>query len=203
MKPVKDTFSRNFQDPLMRPPPGHSLTLPVGSMPYESKGGPAFTTVKDFMEYNEDLFENPETQGNILEALAAGVSVLEITNGICQASFASGKANPDVIEMSRPQIFVQIADMAEQNMPNVPYKLYPTKDGAMPMREPMDEMDAYQLASEINPEAARMYERRTDEEASRAKASIMMEKGMAQRQTAPPELDRGFIRGAPVREETE
>lgn len=129
-RPVKDTFSRNNPDPLLRAPPGHSLTKPLGSRPFDRKGGTKYTTVPEYMDYIETKLMSPAIIENLAESMISGLSIREITKMIQLQDFSTGMANPDVLEVAGLQIEYQLAAMADQL--DIPAKWYPTKDGAMP-----------------------------------------------------------------------
>ena len=87
-------------DPRMRPPPGHSLTTPLGNAKYEQV--PKFSNSKDFIEYTSERLSIPDVEEELMNSLSMGVSIEEVVNGIGVASFSEGIANPDVVENSKP-----------------------------------------------------------------------------------------------------
>ena len=157
-------------DPRMRPPPGHSLTTAPGNAKYEQP--PKFSTSEELIEYSEDRLSVPDIEEELMNSLAMGVSIQEVVNGIGIVSFSEGLANPDVVENSKPEIFINVLSRAMdffdvgENDP-LPFKLFPTKSGGMEKRETLDDMSRLKAAQELNPVAAQAYDdnRKMEDEA--------------------------------------
>lgn len=149
-------------DPRMRPPPGHSLTTPLGNAKYEQV--PKFSNSKDFIEYTSERLSIPDVEEELMNSLSMGVSIEEVVNGIGIASFSEGLANPDVVENSKPELFIIVLAKAmeffeiTENTP-LPFKMFPTKSGGYEKEEVMDDMSRLETARELNPVAFKAYER--------------------------------------------
>tara|TARA_R100001086_G_scaffold11461_1_gene5989 strand:+ start:1665 stop:2276 length:612 start_codon:yes stop_codon:yes gene_type:complete len=148
-------------DPRMRPPPGHSLTTPPGNAKYEQP--PKFSTSEQFIEHTMERLSIPDIEEELMSSLAMGVSIQEVTNGIGIASFSEGLANPDVVENSKPEIFINILSKAMDFFDvgkddPLPFKLFPTESGGMEKRENLSDMDRLSTAKELNPVAAQAYD---------------------------------------------
>ena len=149
-------------DPRMRPPPGHSLTTPLGNAKYEQV--PKFSNSKDFIEYTSERLSIPDVEEELMNSLSMGVSIEEVVNGIGVASFLGGLANPDVVENSKPELFIIVLAKAmeffeiTENTP-LPFKMFPTKSGGYEKEEVMDDMSRLETARELNPVAFKAYEK--------------------------------------------
>ncbi len=149
-------------DPRMRPPPGHSLTTPLGNAKYEQV--PKFSNSKDFIEYTSERLSIPDVEEELMNSLSMGVSIEEVVNGIGVASFSEGLANPDVVENSKPELFIIVLAKAmeffeiTENTP-LPFKMFPTKSGGYEKEEVMDDMSRLETARELNPVAFKAYEK--------------------------------------------
>lgn len=149
-------------DPRMRPPPGHSLTTPLGNAKYEQV--PKFSNSKDFIEYTSERLSIPDVEEELMNSLSMGVSIEEVVTGIGVASFSEGLANPDVVENSKPELFIIVLAKAmeffeiTENTP-LPFKMFPTKSGGYEKEEVMDDMSRLETARELNPVAFRAYEK--------------------------------------------
>ncbi len=89
-----------------KPIPGQSLTASLGSMPYEK---PAMTSspYKAFMALKAGLY----TRGNqrhIGQITRAGISCETLASSMVMAAFTKGMVNPDVAELIRPFLTIEI-----------------------------------------------------------------------------------------------
>jgi len=169
-------------DPRMRPPPGHSLTTPLGNAKYEQV--PKFSNSKDFIEYTSERLNIPDVEEELMNSLSMGVSIEEVVTGIGVASFSEGLANPDVVENSKPELFIIVLAKAmeffeiTENTP-LPFKMFPTKSGGYEKEEVMDDMSRLETARELNPVAFKAYEKNEkqidEEDAKEMIAQMSME----------------------------
>jgi hypothetical protein len=119
-------------------------------MPFDRKGGPTYTRIQDYMENFEGKLYRNDIMKDVVTGLSMGISVAELTEMFKQADFAYGVANPDILEIAGPQMFVQIAAVAEDL--NIPAKLYPTRDGTPQQSQMFDDVDVMKAMSKLNPE---------------------------------------------------
>jgi hypothetical protein len=94
-----------------KPIPGQSLTASLGSMPYEK---PAMTSspYKAFMALKAGLY----TRGNqrhIGQITRAGISCETLASSMVMAAFTKGMVNPDVAELIRPFLTIEIFKIAK------------------------------------------------------------------------------------------
>tara|TARA_R100000008_G_C3580495_1_gene168172 strand:+ start:1088 stop:1657 length:570 start_codon:yes stop_codon:yes gene_type:complete len=91
--------------------PGQSLTASLGSMPYEN---PSMTSSPEeaFMALKAGLY----TRGNqrqIGQITRAGVSCETLASSMVMGAFAKGMFNPDVAELIRPFLTIEIFKIAK------------------------------------------------------------------------------------------
>tara|TARA_R100000234_G_scaffold110198_1_gene82481 strand:+ start:369 stop:992 length:624 start_codon:yes stop_codon:yes gene_type:complete len=168
-------------DPMMRPPPGHSLTLPPGNQPYEQP--PKFSKSSDFIEHIFDKFQIPENEAELMNSLAVGISLQEIVQAIGLGAFTTGLANPDVVENSKPEIFVNLLSQAmdlfdiQEDSP-IPFKLFATPSGLAEEEQTMDDLTAIQMAKKRNPRGYAVFEE--NQKAEQQERDMQMVEQMAQ-----------------------
>lgn len=168
-------------DPMMRPPPGHSLTLPPGNQPYEQP--PKFSKSSEFIEHIFNRFQIPENETELMNSLVVGISIQEIVQGIGLGAFTAGLANPDVIENSKPEIFVNILSQAmdifdiQEDSP-IPFKLFATPSGLAEEEQTMDDASAIQMAKKKNPRGYAVFEE--NQKAEQQELDVKMVEQMAQ-----------------------
>ena len=155
-------INKEGYDPLMRPPPGHSLTLPPGNQPYESP--PKFSKSKDFIEYIDNSLRVPDVEESLMESLIMGTSIQEVVETFGIAAFTEGLANPDVVENSKPEIFINILSQAMdffdvRGDSPLPFKMFATETGDMRDEGTgTSEIDTLMIAQENNPQGFKMVE---------------------------------------------
>jgi hypothetical protein len=92
-----------------RPIPGQSLTNdPDNPLPFE--GPPTFTKKKDALEYIFTQMTKPENYSQVMEMLAQGGPVTDISQTILMKGFQEGKWNPDMFLMLlEPTMYMTMA----------------------------------------------------------------------------------------------
>ena len=79
-----------------RPIPGESLTLdPDTQEPYT--GATEFTVPQEAVDYVFDLMTEEENYSDLMESLATGATVMDLTRIILFSGFNEGKWNPDLM----------------------------------------------------------------------------------------------------------
>lgn len=173
-----DVLSRGY-DPTMRPPPGYSLTLPPGNAPYEKP--PKFSKSSEFIDYIDDKLSSERAEEEVMNTLAMGTSIQHLTETIIMTSFMQGEANPDVLENSKPEIFVNILsramdffDIGEDD--EIPFRMFETSDGSLQEDEDrMDNTQRMKITESLNPVAAKAF-KASQEEDKRARSKEAVEK---------------------------
>ena len=106
------TEKLNHDPHIGKPIPGQSLTATPGSMPYEKP--PISASVEDsFLALKAGLYESEERQREIGEITRAGVSCETLAGSMVMMGFSQGMFNPDVAEMIKPFLAVEIFKIAK------------------------------------------------------------------------------------------
>lgn len=160
-------------DPRMRPPPGHSLTTSPGNAKYEKP--PRYSTSEEFINFSMERLSVPDVEEELMDALATGISIQEVVNGLAITAFSEGLANPDVVENSKPELFVNVLSRAMdffdvKENDDLPFKLFPTESGVIETAPVMSDSERLATARELNPVAAEAYEK------NRERASLERDK---------------------------
>ena len=94
---------------LRRPIPGQSLTEdPENPSPWEKQ--PEYTEFADAIQYLFDLLIDVENYGPIMEVIADGTPLMDITQGVLFKGFTEGKWNPDLlILLAEPVCYILMA----------------------------------------------------------------------------------------------
>jgi hypothetical protein len=132
-QPAEDRYLKQLGK-MQRPIPGSSLTNnPEEPLPFE--GAPQFTKKKDALE---EIFGNmirPEVYPSVMEALAQGSTIMELTQVLLFEGFRQGKWNPDVFLMLiEPTAYIIMA-LAERA--DIDYKV----DNEVEDEDPTTEVD--------------------------------------------------------------
>ena len=108
-----ETMTQKLQnDPhIGKPIPGQSLTATPGSMPYENP--PQTSSVeKAFLTLKAGLYQK-NTQREIGEVTKAGISCETLASSLVMMGFSQGMFNPDVAELIRPFLTIEIFKIAK------------------------------------------------------------------------------------------
>tara|TARA_A100001201_G_scaffold26617_1_gene29393 strand:- start:3108 stop:3650 length:543 start_codon:yes stop_codon:yes gene_type:complete len=108
-----ETLTQKLQnDPhIGKPIPGQSLTATPGSMPYENP--PQTSSVENaFLALKAGLYQE-KTQREIGEVTKAGISCETLASSLVMMGFSQGIFNPDVAELIRPFLTVEIFKIAK------------------------------------------------------------------------------------------
>lgn len=96
-----------------RPLPGESLTNdPENPLPFEK--APEYTDLTTALEYYFATFTEEGTYDNILELIASGTPLMNITQIVLYQGFQEGLFNPDLMMMLAEPITYMLAAFAEQ-----------------------------------------------------------------------------------------
>ena len=117
------------KDPFIGTPiPGQSLTATPGSMPYEN---PAMTSDPEeaYDALKAGLYQ-PENQRQIGELTRAGISCETLASSMVMIAFTKGMFNPDVAEIIKPFIAVEMFKIAkDQGVDKVIFENKPIDKG--------------------------------------------------------------------------
>jgi|TARA_R110000744_G_scaffold136940_2_gene247258 hypothetical protein len=96
-----------------RPLPGESLTNdPENPLPFEK--APEYTDLTTALEYYFATFTEEGTYDRLLELIASGTPLMDITQMILYQGFQEGLFNPDLMMMLAEPITYMLAAFAEQ-----------------------------------------------------------------------------------------
>ena len=111
-------------DQFNAPPPGHSLTGEPGAWPWEKP--PVYTDPDEALEFVEDKIDDPANQEEFLKLMLAGIPVEAITNTITFTGFQEGFWTPDIAELIKLPISMELAGLAlEKNIPATMFNIPP------------------------------------------------------------------------------
>lgn len=111
MATVEEEFA-NLQTSTNRPIPGESLfNDPEKPWPWERP--PKFTSVHEATEYLWESFIEPDTYTNLMQTVADGVPIMDITQIILFTEFQKGSWNPDLMIMLFEPTAYMIMALAE------------------------------------------------------------------------------------------
>lgn len=159
---LKDRFARAV--------PGSSLTSAPGSETYTQP--PVAVSASQLYDMVYPGLQDPQAQSEIVSLVASGTPVSEIGRSVVMNAFARGLANPDVAELTLPAINMTIADIAIQNLGEMPIKLTNNDgEGRMSDRELARDAMLLKQMRRKNPKVAKAVEQqmemtRNQEEAS-------------------------------------
>ena len=96
-----------------RPLPGESLTNdPENPLPFEK--APEYTDLTTALEYYFATFTEEGTYDRILELIASGTPLMDITQMVLYQGFQEGLFNPDLMMLLAEPITYMLAAFAEQ-----------------------------------------------------------------------------------------
>ena len=127
----------NLEDDPFRssPIPGQSLTAEPGKFPYEKP--PMYAnTIEAFQAIKSSLYRSKESAEELAEIVDSGISCETLASSIVISSFMKGMFNPDVAELIKPFISLEIYKIAENigvtnillHNENIEEKVYENKD---------------------------------------------------------------------------
>jgi len=136
-----------------RAPPGHSLADSPGKWAWER--APEFSSPNQAVDALIDSLQKPDTEDHIIQLMASGVSVEEISNTTTKLGFMEGKFTADVAEIIRPNIGVYLMGLAvEAGIDNV-VKVIATPDGLPRTSYGMSDMRLLSIMKDRNPDMHR------------------------------------------------
>lgn len=105
----------NLEDDPFRsdPIPGQSLTGEPGKHPYEKP--PMYSnTMEAFQSIKSSLYRNRKSAEELAEIIDSGISCETIAASVVLSGFIKGMFNPDVAELIKPFIALEIYKIAER-----------------------------------------------------------------------------------------
>jgi hypothetical protein len=172
-----------------QPPPGHSLTDTPGKWAWERPT--EFTGPSEAMDALLDSIQKPEVEESMIQLMASGVSIEEISNTMTKLGFMEGKFTADVAEIIKPNLGVYLMGLAvEAGIDNVT-KVVSTMDGIPRTNYGMDDMQLLKIMKDRNPD---LHKQITNEMPRREQAQAMRQQqlqkesflGMPEPRPAPP-----------------
>jgi len=158
-----------------QPPPGHSLTDTPGKWAWERP--PQFTAPSEAMDALLDSIQDPDVEESLIQLMASGVSIEEITNTMTKLGFVEGKFNADVAEILKPNLGVYLMGLAvEAGVDNVT-KVVSTMDGIPRTNYGMDDMQLLKIMKDRNPDLHRQI---VDEMPRREQAQVVRQQQLQQ-----------------------
>ena len=102
--------------------PGQSLTEdPENPSPWEKQ--PEYTEFADAIQYLFDLLIDVENYGPIMEVIADGTPLMDITQGVLFKGFTEGKWNPDLLMLlAEPVCYILMALAERADIDFIVYK---------------------------------------------------------------------------------
>ena len=151
-----------------QPPPGHSLTDTPGKWAWERPT--EFTGPSEAMDALLDSIQKPEVEESMIQLMASGVSIEEISNTMTKLGFMEGKFTADVAEIIKPNLGVYLMGLAvEAGIDNVT-KVVATMDGIPRTNYGMDDMQLLKIMKDRNPD---LHKQITNEMPRREQAQAM------------------------------
>ena len=151
-----------------QPPPGHSLTDTPGKWAWERPT--EFTGPSEAMDSLLDSIQKPEVEESMIQLMASGVSIEEISNTMTKLGFMEGKFTADVAEIIKPNLGVYLMGLAvEAGIDNVT-KVVATMDGIPRTNYGMDDMQLLKIMKDRNPD---LHKQITNEMPRREQAQAM------------------------------
>lgn len=172
-----------------QPPPGHSLTDTPGKWAWERP--PQFVSPNEAMDSLLDSIQNPDVEESLIQLMASGISIEEISNTMTKLGFMEGKFTADVAELLKPNLGVYLMGLSvEAGIDNIT-KVFATPDGLPRTNYGMDDMQLLKIMKDRNPD---MHRQIVDEMPRREQAQAMRQQQLAQESflgmPEPPENSR-------------
>jgi len=107
-------------------PPGSSLTGEPGAWPWEKP--PVYTDDEEALEYVLKEIRKPETEEEFLKLMLAGIPIEAITNTITFSGFQEGFWTPDLAEILKFPIAMELIGLAaEKKIPATMFSEHPAE----------------------------------------------------------------------------
>lgn len=124
-----------------------------------------------------DSIQDPDVEESLIQLMASGVSIEEITNTMTKLGFVEGKFTADVAEILKPNLGVYLMGLAvEAGVDNVT-KVVSTMDGIPRTNYGMDDMQLLKIMKDRNPDLHRQI---VDEMPRREQAQAMRQQQLQQ-----------------------
>jgi len=133
-------------------PPGYSLTSEPGKWAWEQP--PEFTTPSETVDALIGSLQDPEAEEQMVQLMAAGISIEELVNVMTKVGFMEGKFSADVAEIIKvPLSFYFMGLAVEAGIDNVT-KVFNTKDGLPRTNYGLDDATLLTIMQDRNPRLA-------------------------------------------------
>lgn len=144
-EPLPEKGSVEATDPFSKAPPGYSLTVDNGNLPFGRP--PEEVDPEKVLEKAIAFVEEPLNKDRLKKMLMAGVSVETLIEGFIIGGFQEGKFSLDAGLLVKSPLAMYIANMAEEEL--LPYKLF-ENDNALD-EAAMSDKDFLKLMKANNP----------------------------------------------------
>lgn len=133
-------------------PPGYSLTSEPGKWAWEKP--PQFSTPSEAVDALLTSLQKPEAEEQMVQLMAAGISIEELVNVMTKVGFMEGKFSVDVAEIIKvPVAFYLMGLAVEAGIDNVT-KVFNTKDGLPRTNYGVDDATLLTIMQDRNPQLA-------------------------------------------------
>jgi len=124
-----------------------------------------------------DSIQDPDVEESLIQLMASGVSIEEISNTMTKLGFVEGKFTADVAELLKPNLGVYLMGLAvEAGIDNVT-KVVSTMDGIPRTNYGMDDMQLLKIMKDRNPD---MHRQIVNDMPRREQAQAMRQQQLAQ-----------------------
>ena len=131
----------NLEDDPFRstPIPGQSLTAEPGKLPYE-KSPMYANTMEAFQSIKSSLYKDRESAEELAEIIDSGISCETLASSVVLSGFTKGMFNPDVAELIKPFIALEMYKIAERvGVTNITLFNKPVEDKVYDNRDVLDQ----------------------------------------------------------------
>ena len=144
-EPLPEKGSVEATDPFSKAPPGYSLTVDNGNLPFGRP--PEEVDPEKVLEKAISFVEESLNKDRLRKLLIAGISVETLVEGFIIGGFQEGKFSLDAGLLIKAPLALYIANMAEEEL--LPYKLF-ENDNALD-EAAMSDKDFLKLMKANNP----------------------------------------------------
>tara|TARA_R100001594_G_scaffold96879_1_gene131093 strand:- start:287 stop:862 length:576 start_codon:yes stop_codon:yes gene_type:complete len=123
-EPLPEKGSIEATDPFSKAPPGYSLTVDNGNLPFGRP--PEEVDPEKVLEKAISFIEEPLNKDRLRKLLIAGISIETLIEGFIIGGFQDGKFSLDAGLLIKAPLALYLANMAEEEM--LPYKLFENDD---------------------------------------------------------------------------
>ena len=123
-EPLPEKGSIEATDPFSKAPPGYSLTVDNGNLPFGRP--PEEVDPEKVLEKAISFVEESLNKDRLRKLLIAGISVETLVEGFIMGGFQEGKFSLDAGLLVKSPLAFYIANMAEEE--TLPYKLFENDD---------------------------------------------------------------------------